>query len=95
MTHALDIIDGHDLSANSYNSMYIAVGIYSYIRSYLYRNEIMSSTWLENPNERPTFAVIVQKLSSICNFTETTADMAVDNSIKVTEDAAGSSDNVS
>ena len=32
----------------------------------------MTSTWLEDPDDRPTFAVIVQKLNSICNFTETT-----------------------
>ena len=29
----------------------------------------MTSTWLENPDKRPTFAVIVQKFSNICNFT--------------------------
>ena len=39
---------------------------------YLYRNEIIASTWLENPNQRPTFAMIVQNLSSICNLKELT-----------------------
>ena len=29
----------------------------------------MASTWLQNPGKRPTFAVIVQNLSNICNFT--------------------------
>ena len=29
----------------------------------------MTSTWLQNPDKRPTFAVIVQNLSDICNFT--------------------------
>ena len=29
----------------------------------------MKSTWLENPDKRPTFAVIVQNLSNIYNFT--------------------------
>ena len=29
----------------------------------------MTSTWLQNPNQRPTFAVIVQNLSNIYNFT--------------------------
>ena len=27
----------------------------------------MTSTWLQNPDKRPTFAVIVQNLSNICN----------------------------
>ena len=35
----------------------------------LCRNELMTSTWLQNPDKRPTFAVIVQNLSNICNFT--------------------------
>ena len=30
----------------------------------------MTSTWLEDPDDRPTFAVIVQNLSDICNFTD-------------------------
>ena len=29
----------------------------------------MTSTWLQNPTKRPTFAVIVQNFSSIYNFT--------------------------
>ena len=29
----------------------------------------MTSTWLENPTKRPTFAVIVLNFSNICNFT--------------------------
>ena len=29
----------------------------------------MISTWLENPDKRPTFAVIVQNFSNIYNFT--------------------------
>ena len=29
----------------------------------------MTSTWLENPDKRPTFAVIVQNFSNIYNFT--------------------------
>ena len=29
----------------------------------------MKSTWLENPDKRPTFATIVQNLSNIYNFT--------------------------
>ena len=46
---------------------------------YLYRNEIIASTWLENPNQRPTFATILQNLSSICNLKELT--VADENSI--------------
>ena len=46
---------------------------------YLHRNEIIASTWLENPNQRPTFAKIVQNLSSICNLKELT--VADENSI--------------
>ena len=38
---------------------------------HLYRNELIKSTWLEDPDDRPTFTVIAQKLNSICNFTET------------------------
>ena len=30
----------------------------------------MTSTWLQNPDKRPTFAVMVQNLSDICNFTD-------------------------
>ena len=29
----------------------------------------MTSTWLQNPDQRPTFAVVVRNLSNICNFT--------------------------
>jgi len=29
----------------------------------LYRNELIKSTWIEDPDERPTFAAIVQELS--------------------------------
>ena len=36
---------------------------------HLYRNELITSTWLQNPDQRPTFAVIVQNLSNINNFT--------------------------
>ena len=47
----------------------------------------MTSTWLENPDERPTFAVIVQNLSSICNLTETTTvTTAHENTLNDTED---------
>ena len=27
----------------------------------------MTSTWLQNPDKRPTFALIVQNLNNICN----------------------------
>jgi len=40
----------------------------------LYRNEIIASTWLEDPEKRPTFAEIVQDLSNIHNFTDDTAE---------------------
>ena len=30
---------------------------------YSCRNELITSTWIENPDERPTFATIVHKLS--------------------------------
>ena len=59
---------------------------------YLYRNEITESTWLENPDERPTFSMIVQKLSSICNFTESTAAVDAEDYIEDIEDTAKSSD---
>ena len=29
------------------------------------------TTWLEEPDDRPTFAMIVKDLCSICDFTET------------------------
>jgi len=29
----------------------------------MYRNELIKSTWIEDPDERPTFATIVQELS--------------------------------
>ena len=41
----------------------------NYVAMFLYRNELMTSTWLENPTKRPTFAVIIQNFNSICNFT--------------------------
>ena len=40
--------------------------------------------WLEDPEKRPTFAKIVQDLSSIYDFTETTDE----ESIKDTDDTA-------
>ena len=53
---------------------YIPVAWTSYVARYvatltirLYRNELITNTWLQNPNKRPTFAVIVQNLSNICN----------------------------
>ena len=60
----------------------------------LYRNELITSTWLENPDERPTFATIVQSLRSICNFTETTT-IADTDSIIDTEETAESSNYIS
>ena len=41
---------------------------------YLYRNELMTSTWLQNPDKRPTFAVIVQKISNFCNNCDPNSD---------------------
>ena len=38
----------------------------------LCRNELITSTWLENSDDRPTFFMIVQKLSGICNLTKPT-----------------------
>ena len=51
----------------------------------LYRNELITNTWLENPDERPTFAMIVQSLYSIYNFTETTTIADEDSTEETTE----------
>ena len=29
----------------------------------IYRNELIKSTWIEDPDERPTFAALVQELN--------------------------------
>ena len=31
----------------------------------IYRNELITSTWIEDPNERPTFETILLQLSKI------------------------------
>ena len=53
----------------------------------------MTSTWLENPDKRPTFAVIVQNFSSIYNFTND-SNPDEDSSIHV-EDTAESNGYIS
>ena len=53
----------------------------------------MTSTWLENPTKRPTFAVIVQNFSNIYNFTN---DSNPDEDISIhTEDTAESNGYIS
>ena len=61
-----------------------------YATLYLYRNEIIANTWLEDPDKRPTFTAIVQKLSS--NFTIVDE---LEDTIKDTEDTAESNDYIS
>ena len=56
------------------------------------RNEIITSTWLEDPDDRPTFAAIVQNLSIIFDLSETLTND--DSSIKDTDDTAESNDHV-
>ena len=34
----------------------------------------MTSTWLQNPTKRPTFAMVVQNLSDIFNFKSASED---------------------
>ena len=59
---------------------------------HIYRNDIIKSTWLEDPDDRPTFAMIVQNLNSICDFSEiSTTD---ESSIRDTDDTAESNDSV-
>ena len=53
----------------------------------------MTSTWLENPDKRPTFAVIVQNFSNIYNFTND-SNSDEDTSIHV-EDTAESNGYIS
>ena len=60
---------------------------------YLYRNELITNTWLENPDERPTFAMIVQNLRSIYSFTETTTIADADSINIVTEEENAESNN--
>ena len=55
---------------------------------YLYRNELITTTWLEDPDDRPTFATIVQDINSVYNFTESTK--SGEDSIKDTENATES-----
>ena len=63
-----------------------------HIETFVYRNDIINSTWLEDPDDRPTFAMIVQNLNSICDFSEfSTTD---ESSIRDTDDAAESNDSV-
>lgn len=49
---------------------------------------MITSTWLEDPDDRPTFSQIVKNLSSICNFTEVADE---EESIKDNEDTAENS----
>ena len=60
---------------------------------YLYRNELITNTWLENPDERPTFATIVQNLKSIFGFTETTTIADADSINIDTEEENAESNN--
>ena len=53
----------------------------------------MTSTWLQNPTKRPTFAVIVQNFSNIYNFTND-SNPDEDSSIHV-EDTAESNGYIS
>ena len=53
----------------------------------------MISTWLENPDKRPTFATIVQNFSNIYNFTNDSSQDE-DTSIHV-EDTAESNGYIS
>ena len=55
----------------------------------------MTSTWLQNPTNRPTFAVIVQNLSNICNFTNESNPQAAEDSTTHAEDAAESNGYIS
>ena len=71
------------LNSNLYYISYIAITLY-----FLYRNELITSTWLEDPDDRPTFSQIVKNLSSICNFTEVADE---EESIKDNEDTAENS----
>ena len=60
-------------SNNIIGVILLTVYINSNLIFFFNRNDIITSTWLEDPDDRPTFAGIVQKLNSICNFTETIA----------------------
>ena len=53
----------------------------------LYRNELITSTWLEDPDDRPTFSQIVANLRTIGNFTEVVDE---EESIRDNEDTAES-----
>ena len=64
-----------------------------YIVIYLYRNEIIASTWLEDPKKRPTFAEIGEDLTNIYSFTETTETN--EQSIRETDDTAESNGYIS
>ena len=61
----------------------------------LHRNELITNTWLENPDERPTFAMIVQNLRSIYSFTETTTIADADSIEDTEEENAESNDYIS
>ena len=73
-----------NMHVSSYISNYVSLTLY------LNRHEIITSTWLENPDERPTFAAIVQKLSS--NFT---IIYELEDTIKDTEDTVESNGYIS
>ena len=75
--------------------MYVATCMMtSYIATMFYtcRNELISSTWLEDPDDRPIFATIVQNLSIICHLGETLTND--ESCIKDTNDTAESNDHV-
>ena len=79
----------------TYIPTYTCVYMTSYVCLYLCRNEVIKSTWIQNPTKRPTFAMIVQNLSSMCNFTDELNPQVAEDSTTHAEDAAESNGYIS